>query len=173
MADTEVRRRIGLFLGIQTGLQAGNLAAQVLQILLFGYLERLGIGFLLLVRLDLVIAGAGGGDDKQLGLAVTTLTSGLFLELHLVQLVVGEIHLFGGRQLLLLSQITGTLLVALGNKVRLVRLVIAAMLGQGDFQGMRGGALLLGGKADPENENAVERQRQKHRKGEAVRGADG
>ena len=159
---------VGLFLGIQAGLQAGDFPAQVLQVFLFGHLERFRVGFFLLVRVDLPVAGAGGGNDQQLGLAIAALPGGLFLELHVVEFVVGEVHLLGGGQFLFFRQITGAQLVALGNKVRLVRRVIAAMLGQGHFQGMRGGALFLRGKADPEDEYAVEGQRQKHRKGETI-----
>ena len=164
---------VGLLLLGQAGLQAGDLPAQVRQVFLFGHFQRLFLRLVFLLGVDLVVAVALGGDDQQLRLTLVLLGGGLLLELHVFELVISKVGLFGGGQFLLVGLVTGAFLVALGDKVRFVRGVVALELGEGHFQGMGGGALFFRGEIDPENKDAMEGQRQKYREGEAVVGADG
>jgi hypothetical protein len=119
-----------------------------------------------------VLTVTGGGDYQLLADPLPALAGGFFLELHVFQFTVGKICLFRGGELLLVSLITGAFLITLGNEVRFFRLAVAAMLGQGDFQGMRGRTLQFRRKAHPENQDAMERHRQKNGEGETVGGGN-
>ncbi len=160
---------VGLLLLVQARLQAGDLTAELVRVVLVRLAARVVLVAVLLLT-GLVALAARPGDDDLLAGDGRRLARGGLLELHLAVVRVAEGGFLGGGQLAFVFFGAGAHLVRLGDEIRLLGGVVGAVRGQGHIQAVGHRAGLFRREADAEQQHAVYRQGEKQCEAKPVAG---